>query len=327
MRDPVRADAPEIVGRVPETLKQAMIHATGGDSVASMNIVTPDLKAQLLARLRPFVTPVATPGEHGLPGRLFSYCALTRERLAAVTPEKPILGVVLRGAKEVWHGDRAEVLTPGTLFALPAGIPVDVVNIPDPRSGVYESLVLCITQRPAGIAPQPLSGRLPCFTVGLTPDLVEALAHAATDIADARRAEAVKDHRIAELLTLLADDPAGRLVLAADLPERAAWLLASDPSHPWTVAELARRLAVGASTLRRELDAAGRPFRSLLAEARMQAAQDALHAGASLTEAALAAGYASRSHFNRAYRSVHGRDPAEDQIRKSASRNLHAPAC
>ena len=42
---------------------------------------------------------------------LFSYCALTRERLIAVDLPHPILGVVLSGTKEIWRGMNATSLS------------------------------------------------------------------------------------------------------------------------------------------------------------------------------------------------------------------------
>ena len=64
-----------------------------------------------------------------------------------------------------------------------------------------------------------------------------------------------------------------------------------------------------ASSLRRELDRLGRPFRSLVAESRMQAARRVLEAGGDTAAAMAAAGYRSRSHFTRAFRQAHGRTP------------------
>lgn len=278
-----------------------------------MNIAVPDLKSQLLARLRPFFTRNVSPGEHRHACQMFSYCALERERIASVVLEMPVIGIVLRGQKEVWRGDAAQILRPGTVFVFPRGVPLDVVNVPDAVTGIYESLLLTVDKRPAGLAPLKAPRRPQGFAVTLTPDLAEAVCHAATTIADPAHGEALCELRFAELLTLLASDPAGRLALTGDLSERAEWVIAQSPAHGWSVGELARELGVGASTLRRRLDEAGQPFRQLLAGVRMQAAREALRNGASMSEAAVTAGYASRSHFYRAYRAHHGHPPRRDQ--------------
>jgi AraC-like DNA-binding protein len=50
----------------------------------------------------------------------------------------------------------------------------------------------------------------------------------------------------------------------------------------------------------------------------MHIAQDLLTRGdASVTAAAEAAGYSSRSHFTRRFRSVYGRSPGERRMRKA----------
>lgn len=272
-----------------------------------MNQMLSDLRPRLLARLDHFAAPPGLTGEHQIADRLFCYCALRRERIASIVPGAAILGIVLRGRKEIWCGTFSEVLTPGTAFALPKGMPVDVVNIPDDR-GLYESLVLQIDQLPPDVAPCAAPSRIERVSVALTPAIVEAIAHTAAALGTARSATIAK-LRLGELLTLLSDDPAGRLLLAGDAAERARWLIDAEPDRDWQVGDLARALGMGASSLRRELDRLGRPFRSLVAESRMQAARRVLEAGGDTAAAMAAAGYRSRSHFTRAFRQAHGRTP------------------
>lgn len=272
-----------------------------------MNQMSPDLRARMLARLDHFAAPPGVTGEHQVEGRLFCYCALQRERLAMIVPRRAVLGVVLRGRKEVWYGGFSETLTPGMAFALPRGVPLDVVNIPDDR-GLYESLVLQIDCLPPGVAPQPAPRRIERVSVTLTPELIETFGHVTSAIGTIR-SEAVARLRMAELLILLSDDPAGRLVLAGDVAERARWLVDARPDHDWQVEELARELGLGASSLRRRLDRLGRPFRALLTEARMDAARRVLDEGGDTAAAMAAAGYHSRSHFTRAFRAAFGTTP------------------
>lgn len=281
-----------------------------------MNQMAPTLRARLLSRLDHFVAPPGASGERQIAGRLFCYCALERERLASLVTDAPILGIVLRGTKEVWSGSFSEVLPSGTVFALPAGMTFDVVNIPDER-GLYESLILRVERLPTEIRPQAAPRRMDRLSVRLTPDLVESLVHTAAAIETGH--EAVGRVRLIELLMLLAEDTAGRMVLAGDAAERAAWLIASTPERAWTVPALAAELGMAPSSLRRQLDRLGRPFRTLLAEARMQAARRELRDGASVTEAAVAAGYASRSHFTRAYRQAFGTTPGADARARSGA--------
>ncbi len=289
---------------------------------AAMSIT--DLRPTLLARLRPFQSTAFRHGPHPHAGPLLSYCSLDRERLSAISIDEPLLSIVLRGRKELWQGDLAEVLTPGMAFALPRGLVLDVVNIPDDRSGIYQSLILSVPALPPAIRPLAPAARIDGFAITLTPDLVESICHAAVAVADKGQSQALAGLRLTELLWLLQADPAGRHLMAGDLVQRARWLIAAQPDRAWSVDLLAADLGTGASTLRRKLTAAGWPFRALLAEVRIQVAHRAIGAGASVTQAAEAVGYRSRSHFTQAYRAVFGQTPGGRVIDGERMENARA---
>lgn len=289
----------------------------------------PDLHAQtlrrtLLDRLFGQMRGLRLPRSGGFNPQgeqLFTYCALERERLAAVTLGHPLIGVVLRGQKEVWIGDVGETLVPGTVFSLPGGVRMDIVNIPSESEGVYESLIFEITGPPPGIASlsrEAGRARAAPLALRLTGDLVEAVAHAATAISASSAREEVKASRLAELLALARSDPAARHLFIRDLPDELAWRIAARPDHAWTVDEAARALGLGGSTLRRRLARAGTSFRAIVTDARMEAARRLIAGGAGAGEAAEATGYASRSHFARRYRAAHGIPPSGRERRKRA---------
>lgn len=279
------------------------------------------LRRSLVSRLRSFMAPGAA-GMHNHARNLFSYCAIERERLAAIKLDHPLIGILLRGAKEVWLGDVSQKFTPGSVFVLPRNVPMDVVNIPG-DSGIYESLILEVPKLPDDVAPLTLAER--CrheaasrnFGVGLSEDLVEALSHAATAIRDNEASERLRALRLSEVLTLLRQLPEARALFRASLSEEMAWLIGSDPTHDWSVDEVARAVGLGASTLRRRLAAEGSSFRAILRAERLRAGQSALKAGASPLLAAEAAGYASRSHFARRYRESFGTSPSGRALRRT----------
>jgi AraC-like DNA-binding protein len=278
------------------------------------------LSAALLSRLRPLSGTKASvdpgAGKRRLPGRVFTYCCHAVERLGRIRGEHPMLGIVLSGEKELWLGDRGERFSPGQVFAFPSGLAFDVVNTPDPRSGLYESLLVEILRVPeaaarAVVRPRPRP-RAADLRVPLSEDLVQALAHAATALGAGAQARDLGEHRLAEVLLLLQDEPAASCLFDVSLAERVEWLVASEPSRAWTAAALGRELGLGASTLRRRLDAAGTPLRAVMAAARMRVAHAILVRGrGSVTEAAEAAGYVSRSHFVSRFRSTFGVLPRE----------------
>lgn len=272
---------------------------------------SPELSARLRAGLACFRPREAAGMARHAPG-LFSYCALARERLAALTLAQPVIGVVLSGAKEVWLGEETERLRAGALFVLPAGVGLDIVNEPDERTHLYQSLVLEIEPDEA-----PLPGFFPSspaiparFSVPLTPERVEAVLHAARAI-EAGPAEAViRRARLSELLALLHDAPSARPLFAMSVSQRVARLVRAGLDRDWKARDIARALAMSESTLRRRLAAEGCPLSALLRRERMETARRLMAEGAGSGAAALAVGYASRAHFARAFRAAFGVNPA-----------------
>lgn len=269
------------------------------------------LRSDLLHRLRPMAT--GRPGMNGRGHHLFSYCTLDRERLASIRMPHSVIAIVLHGIKEIWLGDFVTQVGAGGVFVLPGGLPLDVVNIPGP-AGLYESLLIEIPTLPETVPPLTPAERPrlrdPAFRVPLTPDLCQALVHAATTIADGISADVLKTLRLTEVLTLLRSVPAARPLFRRDLCEDLTWLVSHAPDQDWTVDRVARDLGIGASTLRRRLAAEGHSFRALVRHARLRAARRMLDGGASSLAAAEAAGYASRSHFARRYRQTFGVSPS-----------------
>lgn len=278
------------------------------------------LRRRLLDRLRLLAADQASSrratGIHPHGRQLFSYCAFTIERLAQVEITNPIIGIVISGEKEVWLGDAGRRLSSGDVFVLTGGVADDVVNIPSERTGIYETLIVEIAQMPslpAGPAPAADTGASSFeIRVRLTPDLVDALGHAAITLSASNYAETLAEHRLAEILMLLRGEPAARALFEQSLAERITRMVLGEPSRRWTVAEVAGRLGIGASTLRRRLAEDGNSLREILAAARMQLAREILSTGrGGVVEAAEAAGYASRSHFARRFRSIYGVAPGQ----------------
>lgn len=286
-----------------------------------MNVLSPHeaLRRSLLDRLRPLADMPGrerkTHGQHFISSQLFTYCAFTAERVAQFKVQHAIIGIVLNGTKELWIGNTGQRYTTGQVFVLPGGAELDVVNIPDDRRGLYEALVVEVRHVPPALALPPEKLRSPAASVGqpvtLTSELVDALVHAAVTLSSSDHAKALAEHRMAEVLMLLRNDPAARCLFDLPLRDRIAWMVATEPAHPWTAEELGARLSMGASTLRRRLAQDSTSLREVLADARMQIARGLLERGeANVTAAAEAAGYASRSHFIRRFRSAFGSAPS-----------------
>lgn len=280
-----------------------------------------NLRQSLLARLAKLKAPVGSEGAIAYGAteqiRVFGYCARLREDIRQSRLDDPALVVVLEGVKEIWRGEVRQCFEPGQPFVMPAGVKLDIVNIPDPRSGRYESICINVD---AGLRHTVwrATGQDAISTaasgdvqIALTSDLVEAYGHAAAALSNERNARVLARHRIVEILLLLAHSPVAGLLFAANLSERVEALMRADPAKAWQVGEVARALGLGASTLRRRLNLSGTSFRDILLATRMSTAHSLIDASNySVTQAAQAAGYASRSHFARRFRAAHGLAPS-----------------
>ncbi len=273
---------------------------------------TPSLAGELLDGLSGFrQTGFAGTAPHG-PG-LFSYCALSKERLLAVRLERPVLGMVLSGAKEVWFGESFERVTPGMAFVLPAQTDLDIVNEVDEVRGFYQSLILEIAPEDVpDIAPLPANAAGGGgYSVPLSAELVETLLHAARAIAAGPPSNTIRRARIAELLAILYSVPSAAPLFRLSVSERVARILRGELDSAWTAARMARKLSMSESTLRRRLAAEETSFSAVLRRERMLAARKLIEAGAGSGEAALAVGYVSRAHFARAFRAMFGGNPLD----------------
>lgn len=273
----------------------------------------------LLDRLKPMASRLETIDPHGgvqvRGAQLFGYCCVNRERLARISAEKPRIGIVLAGEKEFWFGDAGQHFVAGDVFVLPADVTFDVVNIPSESGGLYESLLVEIEHIPATLqrfATRPASPQGLNLRVPLSAELVDALSHAAILLSASDHASALAEHRLTEVLMLLAKEPAAAPLFSQSLAERIGWLVSGAPAERWTAERLAKETGVAASSLRRKLAQQGTSLREIQASVRMRLAHDMLKADAgNLTQAASAAGYTSRSHFARRFREIYGHTPAQ----------------
>ncbi len=258
-------------------------------------------------------------------GDKFSFLSafVTREIETIQTISMPVAGllVVVEGVKSiVWRG-RTFVYRPGMAFALPADTVVDVVNEPDPRSGMYRALFL-------GFSPDQLEEARRRWSslardrqsvdpsVEVTPGLASAILHASEALAGVVAVSSrVTEQRIQEILLALAECGAAPLrpdVKASAIADAVRLTIRNAPAHPWTAGLVAKVLHMSEPTLRRHLRSEGASFRQILAEQRMRAARSLLLEGRSnVAEAAIIGGYASLSHFAKRFRLTYGYLPSE----------------
>ncbi|CER65147.1 regulatory protein [Salmonella enterica subsp. enterica serovar Typhi] len=107
------------------------------------------------------------------------------------------------------------------------------------------------------------------------------------------------------LLALLHDGAAGPLLIERryTLTEQVRQLIMLSPAKLWTAQEIARRLAMGTSTLRRRLQRESQSYRQIIEEVRMSCALSQLQSTTlPIGEIALRCGYLSGSRFTARFR-------------------------
>jgi AraC-like DNA-binding protein len=255
-----------------------------------------------------------------------SWCSLVcreREHVRAMRLERPAFVIVVEGGKEIWQDGRSWRFHAGDAFCLPARWQGDFINEPCPRSNVYRALFMdfsvelaerAFRAHPAWVGGPSAGAGAPC-RVPVTSHLIDAVLHLATAFDGPRLPDHLIEHRAMEVLLILIDQGAVTLVIGgagSKVSESVRTLLRMRPAHPWTAADLGREIGMSEASLRRHLSQEGTSLRHLLRSERMDHAQVLLHTeGTTVIEAAMASGYASRSHFARRFREAHGVPPSK----------------
>jgi len=244
----------------------------------------------------------------------------------------PVAGllVVLEGIKKIGWAGRTYTYSPGQAFALPTGAPVDVVNEPDPRSGMYRALFLGFStdlltearRRWSALA----AGHVAVDpTVPIKPALASAILHTSEALAgNIAVSYRVTEQRILEVLLLMAESGAAPLrpdIKTGSISDAVRSRVRDQPGHAWCAAAIAADLCKSEPTMRRMLRQEGTSFRQIVAEERMRAARLALLSGTStVAEAAVIAGYDSLSHFSKRFHETFGCTPSHCRASGGATR-------
>ncbi len=235
----------------------------------------------------------------------------------------PVAGilVVLEGIKRLGWAGRTFTYSPGQAFALPTGASVDVINEPDPRSGMYRALFLGFStdlltearRRWSALA----AGHVAVDpTVAIDPALASAILHTSEALAgDIEVSRRVTEQRILEVLLLMAESGAAPLrpdIKSGSISDAVRSRVRDRPAHAWSAASVAEGLCKSEPTMRRMLRQEGTSFRQIVADERMRAAHLALTSGNStVAEAAVVAGYDSLSHFSKRFQETFGCIPSQ----------------
>lgn len=223
--------------------------------------------------------------------------------------------ILLQGRKHVRTAPQSLEFVPGDLFLVTRRCRIDVINTPDPLTGLYLSAVVPLCEEALAAAralwnePLPKAGddiaRLPAIDFGPTlRQWRDALQHGL--YTEARLA-------LASLVISLSRRGHGGLLLppAPSLASQVRTLITAQPQRAWRSRDVEDSLGISGATLRRHLAAEHCSLRELITDARLAHAMALLYTTRwPLKTVAARAGYRSTRSFSQRFQQRYGLDPA-----------------
>jgi len=250
--------------------------------------------------------------------RADGYACITARRehgASSVDILQPQFAILLQGRKQVSTAQQSLEFVPGDLFLITRRCRIDVVNIPDPHSGVYLSAIvpLCAEALTAARAlwnePLPDAGdalaRLPLAEHGATL-LQWRQALEQGHYTEARLA-------LAGLAVAFCRRGHGSLLIPPEpsVADRIRDLIAAQPERDWQSRDFEAQLGLSGATLRRRLASEQSSVRELITDARLAHAMSLLYTTRlPLKTVAARVGYRSLGSFNKRFAERYGLEPA-----------------
>ncbi|EDV6011591.1 AraC family transcriptional regulator, partial [Salmonella enterica subsp. enterica] len=198
-------------------------------------------------------------------------------RLHRVTLFSAAICHITQGSKVIIQDDSRLVAGPGELIIIPANTPLEIINQPA-QSGFRSDLLLLSPEIIARFKTMYVQDYPPANLTSLCTPMSRSLTFMWENVLDAVRQGlpvGLQEHQaMGLLLALLHDGAAGPLLIERryTLTEQVRQLIMLSPAKLWTAQEIARRLAMGTSTLRRRLQRESQSYRQIVEEVRMSCA-------------------------------------------------------
>ncbi|MDG2525952.1 AraC family transcriptional regulator [Stenotrophomonas sp. HITSZ_GD] len=233
----------------------------------------------------------------------------------SVDVPRPQLAILLQGSKRVQCDGQALQMQPGDVLLVTRACRMDVVNVPDPHSGLYRTVIVPLCAEVLAAARGLWQETLPpaggaVASVALAP-LGEELVRWQDALAEGRYAEARLS--LAALVLDLCRRGHGALLLPP-LPSLASELrarVAAQPARDWQSRDFEQAFGLSGATLRRRLAEENTGLRELVADARLAQAMELLYTTRlPLKSVAARVGYRSVGSFSRRFRARYQLDPA-----------------
>lgn len=244
-------------------------------------------------------------------------CITARREHGAISVDipQPQFAILLQGRKQARTAQQSLEFGPGDLFLITRRSRIDVVNIPDPHSGLYLSAIV-------PLCPEVLTAARSLWSDAL-PDAGNALARlslAEHGAALLQWRQALQQGQytearlaLAALVVAFCRSGHGSLLAAPEpgLGDRIRELVAAQPERDWQSRDFESHLGISGATLRRRLAGEQLSVRELVADARLAHAMQLLYTTRlPLKTVAARAGYRSLGSFNKRFAARYGLEPA-----------------
>lgn len=250
--------------------------------------------------------------------RADGYACITARRghgASSVEIPQPQFAILLQGRKQARTARQALEFMPGDLFLVTRRCRIDVVNLPDPHSGLYLSAIVPLCAEALSAARTLWSGPLPDTGEAMAQlPLAEHGAH----LLQWRRALESGDYTgarlaLAALTVAFCRLGHGSLLVPPEpgLGERIRDLVAAQPARHWQSRDFEQHLGISGATLRRRLAGERLGLRELVGDARLAHAMQLLYTTRlPLKTVAARVGYRSLASFNRRFLERYGMEPS-----------------
>ena len=228
---------------------------------------------------------------------------------------------VRHGTKLLEWGARQVRATTSDVVLMPAGQELGVANLPGAQGYRAEvlsfspALIARFRARHGGLVDTQLrQATTASLCVPLDVHAEQAWDQLTASLASSTPPALLAHQAEGLLLALALGGHCGPLLLDRrdPLAARVQQVLLLDPGADWSVAKVASKLHVGASTLRRQLALEQRHFRAILEDVRLGLALQELQSGIlPIGDIAAACGYASPSRFAARFRQHYGLSPRD----------------
>ncbi|XQS18068.1 helix-turn-helix transcriptional regulator [Citrobacter telavivensis] len=235
-----------------------------------------------------------------------------RHRLHRVKLFSAALCHITQGSKVIMQEDNRLVAKPGELIIIPANTSLDIINQPG-QGGFRSDLLLLSPDMISAFKKTYVKDFPPATLTSLCTPMNPSLAFMWTNLLSAVRqglpVELQAHQAMGLLLALLHEGAIGPLLIERGytLTEQVRQLIMLAPAKLWRAQDIAHRLAMGTSTLRRRLQHESQSYRQIVEEVRMSYALSQLQSTTlPIGEIALRSGYLSGSRFTARFSQYYG---------------------